>query len=733
MSQVYSQAGPYSEVALGAHFGCGITRDGSVECWGRGGEGQRGDGEAGIRDVPVPVAGLGAAAASITASWGHACALLIDGSAYCWGRNSSGQIGNGNTNPAMVPVRVAPDLGPVRALSAGPRNTCAVSATGAVYCWGTGDYGLLGPSFSGPQPDPVLIPGTPAGVTAVELGSSHACLLTDTGEVFCWGRNQDGQLGTGDYFNRQTPTRVDLLGQPVAQIGSATLHTCAVSVGGSVQCWGAGERGQLGMGTNRSAWPLTPPGFEAGITNVAVGDHHTCVGKQSREVFCWGAADRGQTGDDALPQNSTPRRVETPWLPTSLSAGTASTCALSQTGQAACWGDNSFGGLGNGRTSIVTTPVRVTHLRASRVSSGWDHSCALDQSGRIACWGDNVIGQLGDGTTLRRRTPVQVIGPSSGSYASLGLSQYVSCAVTLFGLAECWGSNFYGAIGDGTLVHRDRPTPVIGLPGHATTIATGGYHSCALDSGGNAHCWGSDGSGQLGIGGIPHPMSTPIAVNGLGSDAKSISTGLYSTCAVASDGVAKCWGRNGHGQLGVGTFGGNHYLPADVLGIPEKALRISAGGYTACALTTEEKVKCWGSNYYGQVGAGPGPDRNTATEVTSLAPGVKDVVVGYLHACAITADEGVACWGWNSGGQLGPDGAGQSATPVRIPGLAKIVSVSVGWSHSCATRRNGEVLCWGDNFRGALGDGSPSPASPTPVVYRVPGGIFRGGFESPGW
>lgn len=731
-AQVFRPAGPFDDIAVGFDFGCGVKRDGTVHCWGKGNEGQRGDGDTGNRSTPSLVAALDPRAVSISASSGHACAALTNGRAYCWGRNSSGQLGDGTTTSRTEPVPVDPVTGLVRLVATGRNHSCAINHAGAVLCWGSNNFGQLGGAPGGVGLTPVVVAGAPPGVSDIALGDGHGCLLTESGEVHCWGGNGSGQLGVGDRVSRQQPERVSGIEEPVFAIETGALHTCAVTVAGRMYCWGSNGDLQLGQEGPSSTWPSSPTGFESGVRGIALGDVHTCALTDDRNVFCWGAAELGQTGSELFPTTSGPALVELPFAPSAISAGGRGACSVSSTGLAACWGENADGGLGNGHTTVSRSPVRVRQVRANRISSGWTHTCGLNESGELACWGDNRIGQLGDGTTNIRRIAVPIPGSSAAEYSLMGLGGYVSCAVTHLGAADCWGYNSYGGLGDGSVTARLTPTAVLGLPVPTDFVATGGFHSCAIASGGAAYCWGLNSRGQLGNDGVT-PQTTPLAVTGLGAGTQTISAGELFTCAVAEGGVAKCWGDNRFGQLGIGSTGSYLYVPTDVHGLPHGATTITTGSIHACALTPDQRAKCWGNNSYGQLGVGQGPNLNVATEVVGLAPGVRSVVAGYMHSCAITAEKGVACWGWNPRGQLGPGSVNHSPVPVEVPGLANITSLSIGYGHSCAASEAGDVYCWGHNFLGTLGDGGPSPAIPTPVVDSVPGGVFRSSFEAPGW
>jgi alpha-tubulin suppressor-like RCC1 family protein len=348
-----------------------------------------------------------------------------------------------------------------------------------------------------------------------------------------------------------------------------------------------------------------------------------------------------------------------------ISAGFEHTCAVTRAGAAYCWGRNTYGQLGDGTIDARLTPTPVVGLSSgvASISAGHSHTCAVTTAGAAYCWGLNGNGQLGDGTTTRRSTPTPVVGLSSG-VASISAGFSHTCALTTSGAVLCWGHNSYGELGDGTTTYRLTPMPVVGLSSGVASISVRVHaqHTCAVTTAGAAYCWGSNYYGQLGDGTKTNRL-TPTPVVGLSSGVASISAGGNNTCAVTTAGAAYCWGLNGSGQLGDGTKT-NRLTPTPVVGLSSGVASISAVHLHTCAVTTAGAAYCWGHNSYGEVGDGTTTARSTPTPVAGLSSGVASISAGNKHTCALTTAGAVYCWGGNGTGQLGDGTTTQRYTPV---------------------------------------------------------------------
>ena len=621
----------------------------------------------------------------------YTCALTQSGGVKCWGSNDAGQLGDKTNDGSNAPVDVYGLSSGVKAIAVGGHHACALTNSGAVKCWGGNSNGQLGDGTNKQSNTPVDVFGLSSGVTAISAGVSHTCALTDNGAVKCWGHNY-GQLGDETFINRNTPVDVFGLSSGVKAISTGFFHTCAITQTGAVRCWGNNAKGQLGDGTNNKGninTPVDVSGLSNGVTAISAGDYHTCAITKSGAVKCWGFNPSGQLGDGTNNQSNTP--VDVFGLSsgvTAIATGELHTCAVTQSGAAVCWGNNLNGQLGDGTNIYRNTPVRVFGLSSgvTAIAAGKEHTCAITKRGAIKCWGNNARGQLGDGRGSYQNAPVDVSGLSSGVTAIAAGSDR-TCAITSSGTVKCWGSNSYVHLKYGPGSDRSTPGDVPGFGSEVTAIASGKEHTCALTDSGAVKCWGNNASGQLGDG-TTKDRYAPNDVSSLGSGNKAIAAGEFHTCVVTQSGGVKCWGRNLFGRLGDGT--------------PIKRSTHVSGlrpGFSGVEPRKERTV-----DY-----------KNTPVDVSGLSSGVVAIVAGKDHTCVLTQSGAVKCWGRNNSRQLGDGTYDDRSTPFNVSGLSSgIKAIAPGGDHTCALTQSGAVKCWGRNDFGQLGDGTHNPKN-TPV------------------
>lgn len=324
----------------------------------------------------------------------HTCMVTAEGGLKCWGNNDSGQLGNGTFyNGVRMEDAVAINgLNDVVAVSAGGNHSCAITASGALKCWGDNASGQLGNGVGeyGLNSNlPVDVVGLGSGVVAVSLGRSHSCAITTLGAVKCWGSNGSGQLGNGTNTNSNIP--VDVVGLSGAQLISAgNGHTCAAITGAGVLCWGDNDEGALGNSTTiASNLPVAVSGLTEPVISLATGYAHSCAVTDAGLVKCWGYNIQGQLGIGSTNDSSVPVQITSLSDIVKISLGDQFSCTLNNSGYTSCWGNNSYGQLGNDVIWFIDEPTsaNVQEGSADTISTGGYTTCALKADGNVQCWG----------------------------------------------------------------------------------------------------------------------------------------------------------------------------------------------------------------------------------------------------------------------------------------------------------------------------------------------------------
>ena len=379
-----AQADPAGRLSAGRYHTCalmdeGMNSDRRVKCWGDLREGQLGNGLRGIAFRPIYAGNLTASVTQVSAGETHTCAVVGDG-ALCWGVGENGQLGDGMKRRRTTPVRVDKLSTGVTQISAGGSHTCAVVSRGAL-CWGKNNRGQLGNGSNIRRATPQQVMGLTEDVTQISAGTWHTCALEGNGGAFCWGEGADGQLGDGreeryvendrvSHNRWNTPQQVMGLTEGVTQISAGGSHTCAVVNGGAL-CWGRNDFGQLGSGDNTNKLVphqvtgltvsgLTLGALTSGVTKISAGAAHTCAVVYDH-ALCWGRGRFEQLGTGGTSDANIPQQVMglTEGV-AEISAGAEHTCALAG-GRFGCWGLASDGRLGNnerGGGGAVPVPVQ---------------------------------------------------------------------------------------------------------------------------------------------------------------------------------------------------------------------------------------------------------------------------------------------------------------------------------------------------------------------------------------
>lgn len=671
---------------VGDDHGCVIRGDGKIYCWGNNGSGQLGLGSTSPSTQPTlslaSVTGSLIYPISVAAGGNHSCAVDINGTVQCWGANSNGQLGNGNTTDQLSPVVFQiPSGRRARQVSAGFTFTCALLDDNTVWCAGAGSSGQLGNNSTSSSATPVQVQvsgGTNALSDVVEIttGDFHACALGTDGGAYCWG----AAMGNGS--TSQQNRAIYAANSPLLRsISAAGTTTCGVTAGGEVTCWGANADGELGDGTTTARATAATVSGLSNVAAVGVGVFHACAVKADGTLTCWGKNGNGQVGNGTTSSSVTsPATVSFSANPVlGVLGGLAHTCALTASGLH-CWGSDSAGQLGNGTTltgnqtspTLATLPPYSDVVEIAPFTFATVETASTFQRGRILDVGAN-------------HTCMVVPAGSFVNVSSSATSDGASSSRVSTTSVACWGQNSFGQLGTGNTTPHNRPRWVSGLPAGPKAVATGANHTCALIADGTVRCWGRNNVGQLGDGTTTDRTSS-VQVSGV-SYAIAIAAGDEHTCALIADGSIKCWGKADDHRLGNGEFVTGGAPPTGARTSPQTVRRCSCTGYCNC-----------------DSGSGPW-DSSLTTADANIA-----ITAGGAHTCAIRADGTSWCWGRNTRGQIGRVGdiSGGTNLDVDYVRFAKrvefgsvgtfaqrLLSISAGSEHTCGVNAYGTVYCWG--------------------------------------
>lgn len=348
------------------------------------------------------------------------------------------------------------------------------------------------------------------------------------------------------------------------------------------------------------------------------------------------------------------------------------------------------------------TPRAVSIVR---VSAGGYHTCALDSDGAISCWGLGSYEQLGTGSTETNAVPAPVLAPDGVTFTDVAAGNAHTCAIDTDGAVWCWGVDLDGG-DEADLNATHGPERVTFPDGTRITAIDGTYHSCALAEDGGAWCWGRGTEGQLGDGASADAPSPVEVARPDGVTFAAIATGAFHSCALDTDGAVWCWGKD------LGDVPTRLAMPDGAI-----ATVLTAGFGHTCVLTRDGAAWCWGEGNDGQLGDGTGTTGATEPVAVQMPDGVRFTAIdgGNAHTCAIATDGSVWCWGL--GLQGGSTDGASTDHPIVVIGGGDATAISAGGFHSCALLGDGTTWCWGDDALGQLGDGAGGGTSaPVAVV-----------------
>lgn len=695
--RTYETKKTYIKISSGREHTCAIETSGELYCWGRNLYGQIGKGVSGsahTTSTPVQV-GSSNTWTDVSAGFYHTCGIN-NNELYCWGYDQYGQVGNGSASSTnvLVPEKIG-ILNNWTDISAGHEFTCGIN-NNELYCWGRDNTGQIG---NGSASSTNVTAPEKIGISnmwmSVDAGENHVCGINNS-LLVCWGLDLYGQIGNGS-ASTSIVTTPEVIGglNSWTQISAAYDHTCGIN-NNELYCWGRDSDGQIGNGSLSSSNVEAPEkiGTFNSWSKISSGESFNC-GLNANQLYCWGKDNFGQlgNGNHNYADISEPTQITefSDW--SDLDSGLAHTCAI-RNQNLYCWGYNNYSQLGNNIDSSPTihTPTKNNNYNNwSHITSGGFHTCAL-KNNELFCWGFNSDGQVGNNSSSFE----DVLAPEkigySNSWQMIDAGAYHTCGINS-GELFCWGYNSYGQIGNGNAsINRINIPTKVGTSNLWSDISLGENHTCGINNG-ELYCWGIDSDGQTGNGsGSTTSVTSPEKIGSL-NNWTSLAAGDNHTCGI-NNGELYCWGYNIYGRVGNGISTSTVHSP-EKIGSLSSWSKLSAGYSHTCGINNGE-LFCWGANYSGQLGNG-GTTGSTVPEKIGSSNTWTHITAGGDFTCGIDSGE-LFCWGVDDNGQMGNGSelTNDITSPNKI-GISNLwTAVSAGYSHNCAIN-NDEIYCFGLN------------------------------------
>ena len=628
------------------------------------------------------------------------------------------QAGNGSTIGAATPVYrsfAVADGGFVQMTASKVNDAClAIRANGTLWAWGNNGASQLGDATLVIQRTPVQI-GTNTTWTYVSTGGGHTLALRSDGTLWGWGTGTTGQVGNGSASIVGAPVQVGA-SKTWAQVSAGANHTAAIATDGTLWVWGSNASGQLGNGTTDTSVHTLPvqvgssTNWRTTAGSLSAGGDFILALQTDGSLYAWGLNSSGQIGDGTTTSKTSPTLISSGW--SRVCAGTAFSTALRADGTLWSWGLNSSGQVGDGSLSNRTSPVQISADNDWAESfCGGAFGLAAKTDGSLWSWGINSVGHLGQGfaSSVQPSVPAR-IQDGGATWLTAAAGGTFAIAARQDTTLWAWGaySNGQQAILPYTML------PLAAPLGAVVGVTAGVANTLVTRADGSLLIWGSNSSGQLGLGvgdSIPHPAPVPF---GSGQQWQSVSMGSASVLAVASNGTLWGCGVNSSSQLGDGTTIRRNSLLQ--IGSETDWQTVHQGNAHSLAIKQDGSLWAWGSNASGQLGDGTSTARSIPVQIGADHDWVKIAAANSSFSIAQKADGSLWSWGSNSSGQLGDGTTTSSNRPAKIGTATDWIHFAAGSTHVLAVKADGSLWAWGNNSTGQVGDGTfTNRTSPTQI------------------
>lgn len=610
---------------------------------------------------------------------------------------------NGHGVTSSLPVSAAVPFDACRTVTtvatAFRDTTLVITESGTVWAFGRNDYAQHGSGDYNDHLEPVEVVGL-RNVIAAALGSYHALALDSDGQVWVWGENYRGQTGLGrSSHGSALPVRLSMVSE-ITAVAAGENFSLAVADDGTVWAWGDNSNGQLGLGESVGIAfePVQISGLED-VVAVFTGSTSAFALHSDDTLSVWGSNDQGQLGLGDTVNRFIPEPHPIWTSVRAVAAGEEFTLVLQSDGTLRGAGSGVY--LGGGLSGIQPIPVDIPGLfDVVNVAAGESHALAVLSDGSVFAWGDNSHNQVGESATAR--VDFAEVAPGLADVVFVAAGDHHSVAVLASGAVLTWGANDHSQLGS-NLPRNFYSFVPIDLPADVVQVSSFG-HTLALLSDGSVWAWGEGADGQIGHGSLQDVFAPVRLEFPAGTVIEKVAAGHSFSLALDDTGMIWSWGNGGVGVLGHGDMA-SQLQPVKVTTVPALFTDISAGRRHALALDHLGDVWAWGANNLGQLGLGSTVDVNVPTRITAIANAVA-IAAGGTHSAVVLSNGELWSFGSRLYGTLGDGGAvtGLATTPVMSM-VSDVASVTASLNMTMVIKNDGTLSSWGSNSFGRLGLG----------------------------